>query len=366
MAMPIPGVKQAPPKPRPEDQNRDPGAYTNAASGGDFELPMAGNVTPPLPRSQMGGVVAPPTGNAVLPPAKPVAAAPAAPPTPAPAPVAAAPQPPTPSTPSPVPGWVPSFDGSGWVPPDHPQAWKAPATPAAGAGPATPAAAAGGTPAPQTAGQALTGAATVGGQPAQGAPATAAGAFQQALLNRLAPEQATAQSAELQPALNANRLAEQRGMERNRAMLAERAAANGTNNSGGFETGLMSLAQDRAGREGQYEAGAVSDLNDKNRSAQLMMAQLAGGMLQNNDAQGLQRYIADQGNQTSRMGIESQTALGRGDLGLRGELGRGQLNLGLLQALMGGEQFGQAEAGQNARFSAGLNQDALFRSLGLL
>jgi hypothetical protein len=33
---------------------------------------------------------------------------------------------------------------------------------------------------------------------------------------------------------------------------------------------------------------------------------------------------------------------------------------------MGGEQFGQAEAGQNARFSAGLNQDALFRSLGLL
>jgi hypothetical protein len=191
-----------------------------------------------------------------------------------------------------------------------------------------------------------------------------AGAFQQALLNRLAPEQASAQSAELQPALKANRLAEQRGMERDRAMLAERAAANGTSNSGGFETGLAGLAQARSGREGQYEADAVTGLDDKNRQSQQIMAQLAGGMLSQTDAQALQRYIADQGNQTSRMGIESQTALGRGDLGLRGELGRGQLNLGLLQALMGNEQFGQSEAGTNARFGAGLNQQALLSMLG--
>jgi hypothetical protein len=259
-----------------------------------------------------------------------------------------------------------SRTGDGWVPPGHPHAWTPPATPAAGAAPATPGApaATGGTPTPTTAIGALTGQAAVGGQPAQGSQATAAGAFQQALLNRLAPEQATAQSAELQPALKANRLAEQRGMERDRAMLAERAAANGTSNSGGFETGLAGLAQARSGREGQYEADAVTGLDDKNRQSQQIMAQLAGGMLSQADQQELQRYLGNQANDTSRLGITTQGSLGQGDLALRGRLGEGQLNLGLLQALMGNEQFGQSEAGTNARFGAGLNQQALLSMLG--
>lgn len=223
--------------------------------------------------------------------------------------------------------------------------------------------AAGGTPAPQTTGQALTGQSTVGQTPQQGQPATVAGSFQQALLNNLAPAPVTAADPSIAPAIQANQLGEQRSFERQRAMDAEKMAAQGFNNSGGADTHLLGLEQDRGAREGQFAANAIQGQTDKNRDAQLMMAQLAGGLLQGNDAQNLQRYGIDQDAQVRREGLATQGALGQGDLTLRGELGRGQLNLGLAGLLQNGQQFGQQLGANNAQFTAGLNQNAL---LGLL
>src|SRR5690606_6471204 len=96
----------------------------------------------------------------------------------------------------------------GWVPKDNPAAQaqlaqqpQTPAAPAPGVAPGQ----------PQTAQQAVTGQATVGQTPQAGQQTNVAGAFQQALINKLAPQPVTAQSASVAPALAANRLAEQRG-----------------------------------------------------------------------------------------------------------------------------------------------------------
>ena len=94
------------------------------------------------------------------------------------------------------------------------------------------------------------------------------------------------------------------------------------------------------------------------------MSQLAGGLLQGNDAQAMQRYGIDTGAATAREGIATQGRLGEGDLSLRDKLGSGQLNLGLAGLLQGGSQFDSSLASNNAQFGASLNQDALLKLLG--
>ena len=216
-----------------------------------------------------------------------------------------------------------------WVPKTHSLASSPAAPTSPTAAPTAPTAPAAG---PTTAKEALTSA-----PPAT--PTTAAGAFQTALLGKLTAPPPTAQSAELQPALAANRLSEQRGFERDRAMLAERSAAQGFDNGGGFETGLLGLAQNRAQREGAFEGQAVADLG-RRQAAELMAAlSLTGGMLGESDRLALQdklgsgqldlqRLLGLGGLENQRLGITTQGALGRDELGLRRELGLGQLDLG--------------------------------------
>jgi hypothetical protein len=222
----------------------------------------------------------------------------------------------------------------------------------------------GGQPAPQTAQQAITSAAPVGGQTQPGAPTTVAGSFQQALVNRLAGPRMTAASPEVQPAIQANQLSEQRGFDRNRAMLAERNAAQGFSGSGGNESMIRGLAQDRAGRESTFAGNAVMDANKMKESQITSLLGLTGGMLGNIDNQQLQRYGMDLDAQLRREGVGASTGLGRDDLALREKLGMGNLNLGLAGLLQGGQQFGQSLASNNAQFSAGLNQQALLQMLG--
>ena len=219
-------------------------------------------------------------------------------------------------------------------------------------------------PQPQNAQQALTGQAPVMGQAQPGQPVSVAGAFQQALVNRLASPRMTAASPEVQPAIQANQLAEQRGYERNRAMLAERNAAQGLNNSGGNEAMIRGLAQDRAGREATFAGNAVMDANKQKEAVIASLLGMTGGLLGNQDQLQLQRYGIDTDALLRREGIGAQTSLGQGDLALRDKLGTAGLNLNLASLLQGGQQFGQSLASQNAQFSAGLNQAALLNLLG--
>ena len=78
---------------------------------------------------------------------------------------------------------------------------------------------------------------------------TIAQSFQQALINRLNPQAASLDNPSIQPALQANRLAEQRGLELQQNALAEQAARSGTSMSGGNDAltrgDLVALQGDR-------------------------------------------------------------------------------------------------------------------------
>jgi hypothetical protein len=236
------------------------------------------------------------------------------------------------------------------------------AQPAAPAGGGTGTAAA--PPPPQNAQQAYTQPVTVGAQTPQGQPTNVAGAFQQALVNKLMPAPVNAQNPEIQPAIQANKLAEQRGLEGGRAQLAERAAAQGFNNSGGFEGLLAGQRQDSAGRQASFEGQQVADLG--NRQSQQIMAALglAGGGLGQLQGFQTQQTLADLDAALRREGLSLQSALGNKELDLRQLLGEGQLNLGVLSALLQNQQFGQNLGFQSGLAGAQLDQNALALLLG--
>lgn len=85
------------------------------------------------------------------------------------------------------------------------------------------------------------------------------------------------------PQLAAERLQSQRNFENQRALLAERSGVEGWNNSGGFDTNLFGLGQDR----GQADLNAVAGLG-KDRVSQIMQAlQVASANQQGNNQLGL-------------------------------------------------------------------------------
>jgi hypothetical protein len=207
--------------------------------------------------------------------------------------------------------------------------------------------------------------APVGGSIQSGAPTTVAQSFQQALVNRLNPQALSTSSPEVAPAIQANQLAEQRGLEQSRSLAAERAAAQGIDQNG-FNSALFGLQSQSAGRQGQFAGNALMQANQErglnDRSA---MAQ-AAGLLGGNAGLSQQQTLAELDAAIRREGLAAQTSLGQGDLALRGRLGEGQLNLGLLAQLLGNQQYGQGLAQQGAQFGAGLDQSGLLGLLGLL
>lgn len=242
--------------------------------------------------------------------------------------------------------------GGGWVPKTHALAQTAGAT--------TPTVA---PTAPTSASSALQGTATAGATIAPGTPTTAAQAFQQALVNRLTAGPVSAQSPEISGVIAANRGAEQRGFERNRALAAERAAATGLDPNA-ISSQLMGLASERAGRESQFAGNATMQLAQQRAQELTSALALGGSMLSEQDRLALQQELANLQAQISREGMALQGQLGTGDLSLRRELGSGQLNLGLLNALLGNQQFGQNLGAQLGMFNANLNQSALANLLG--
>ena len=213
-------------------------------------------------------------------------------------------------------------------------------------------------PATQTAGQAVTQNATVGAQPAQGSQTNVAGAFQQALVNKLAPQAVSADSPHLKPAIDANRLAQQRAAERQRATLAERAHADGYDSSGAFDSLALGIDADRGMREGAFEGGLLRDAQSEQDRMVMAALGLGGNMLGQQDQLAQQRYGIDTDAQLRREGLGVQSDLGGRDINLRGELGRGQLNLGLLNALMSDDQFRTGLSANLGMFNA--NKDANF------
>jgi len=243
---------------------------------------------------------------------------------------------------------------------NHPlyQQAMGPTNPTGGAGGGAPGAAG----QPTTQAGVLGGTAVAGAQTPQGAPTTVAGAFQQALVNRLAPQDITSQNQAIKGIISANRNAEQRGLSRTQEALAERGAATGQ--SGAQEVGLRQAIGESAGRQGAFEGNALFGLHQQQQGDLTNALALGGNMLTTQQAQDLQRYGIDLDAVLRREGLGAQTQLGNRELDIRNSLGQGNLGLGYAGLLQGGEQFGQ-QLGANIGISqANLNQQALLALLG--
>jgi hypothetical protein len=166
-------------------------------------------------------------------------------------------------------------------------------------------------------------------------PTTVAQSFQQSLVNLLNPSIASpvdANNPAIAPAIQANQLAGQRGLEQQRNTLAEQAAANGTSNSGGFDSVLSGLIANNAAQQGQYAGSAVQHLSDQNNANLLSALGLGSGMLSGqagltqqggefSQTLAEQQRQANMDNALKQLGITSTTQLGQGDLNLRLLLG---------------------------------------------
>src|SRR5687768_12790461 len=158
-------------------------------------------------------------------------------------------------------GYEAYHTGTGW---GVRQPGQVPAGQAPGLQPAAPQA-------PQTTGQVPNQA------PQQGAPQTGTGALQGALLNKLTHGPSTADSPQLKGAIDANKLAEQRSMERGQAQAAETAAAQGLDPTamGSISRGLE---QNRAQREGAFAGNLVADKQGEQDRMLASMLGLTQGM----------------------------------------------------------------------------------------
>lgn len=217
-----------------------------------------------------------------------------------------------------------------------------------------------------TAGQVANTTTTLGAQPQAGSQQSVASTFQQALVNKLGqnPGDVSAQSPEIAGAINANKLALQRGSERDRAQLAVTAANQGTDASGGMNSQLQGINANRAQAEGQFAGNAVAQLAQR-RSNEIMQALAMGGqLLSEQERTALQRELAQLDAQLRREGLGVQQSLGQGDLALRDKLGTGGLNLNLLQTLLGNQQAGNQLSANLGMFNASQGQQALLSLLG--
>jgi len=111
---------------------------------------------------------------------------------------------------------------------------------------------------------------------------------------------------------------------RQRMAASERRAASGELGSGGFDADIAGAEQAQGDRASSFE----SQLMTQELSAQRQKVQSALQMAVQSGDQNAARQL--------------QEKLGTMDLDLRGKLGKGQLNLGLLNAMLGDKQQGNA------------------------
>ncbi len=153
---------------------------------------------------------------------------------------------------------------------------------------------------------------------------------------------------QVKASLNAARGQEERNFAKQRGMLAERAAAEGTSMSGGFDTQLGNLRAGIGARQGQLAA----DLTQKaqtDRMAQIMSALSIGqGSMSDSDRNQLQRELAQldaslrrEGYDVSREQIGAGTEQSQAENALRRYIADQSTGLNYAQLGQQGTQFGQ-------------------------
>jgi hypothetical protein len=141
----------------------------------------------------------------------------------------------------------------------------------------------------------------------------------QGLLNT--PKTVDAQALAQSPENAAYRLGAQRAEERQRAQLAERAAANGTSESGGFENKLAGLRQARGEGESQFLGQLAITKMQQQREDLVNGIQFAMANQQFDKAQAMQRELA-----------QLNASISREQLAMQGSIASNSLNENARQA----------------------------------
>jgi hypothetical protein len=173
--------------------------------------------------------------------------------------------------------------------------------------------------------------------------------FRTALLGQLNtdPNNVSLSDPSLAPQVRAFQDAQTRSLADNQRELAEQAFAGGTRNTGAYSADLQSLRQQQGEAQAQHNADLLGQEKQQRTQNLFNALGLGSGLITQGSAQGI------------------QNSLGMADVNLRGQLGRGQLGLGLLQAMLGDRQANDRLGLDAALGGANLNQSAIIKMLGL-
>ena len=123
------------------------------------------------------------------------------------------------------------------------------------------------------------------------------------------------------PEAAAHRLAQQRAYERNRALLAERNAAEGLAGTGGAESGIMRLQQGRGESEVAFMGGLAGEKLQQNRARLEQGIQFALSQGQFAAAEAMKEKLANLDAAVRREQIKASSATASADRKLQRELG---------------------------------------------
>lgn len=161
-----------------------------------------------------------------------------------------------------------------------------------------------------------------------------------------------------------NSVAQQRTAERRRASAAERAAARGDLSSGSFDVKVDQIEADRGRAEQTFESElAVRELEGQ-RSRLMQALQIGSQYMSQQQQLQLQEKLSMIDAQLKEKGLALQDKLGTGDLDLRRFLGKGQLGLGLLSAMLNDRQFAERLGFDYTQLQSLMNRDAMTQLLG--
>jgi len=184
-------------------------------------------------------------------------------------------------------------------------------------------------------------------------------------------ETPSANDPDIKDTLNAARAEEERNFTRQRSMMAERAAAEGTSMSGGFDTALMNARAGIGARQGQLAASLLTDAKQQ-RMAQIMTAlSIGAGQMSDSDRNQLQRELADLDASLRQEGFgvqREQIAAGKeesaAERALRQALADQSTGFQYAQLGQQGSQFGQNLAANLGMHEADLQQALIIALLG--
>ena len=140
---------------------------------------------------------------------------------------------------------------------------------------------------------------------------------------------------EIAPAVLANRMATERGLQDQRSAIAERMNAQGLTGSGALDT-AMQAAQERASSgEAQFSGNAVLDQAKARRQELVNLMQTGAGIMNADEARALQGKIADLDAYLREQSITNQNTQFYDQLGLSAAQWQALMNSGIFNSLGG-------------------------------